>query len=320
MCRRFNSAPSHHLFPQVVTNLLADFDHTILITRQEMKAGFGIVATLLCYWSGCFQTCAEEDKTGSTTFVRLDQQFLLTAPYSDATNITKHFGYTVPLPEYAITNESFLLKAPQPVPTNGSWGLLVWISPSDDPGIPAAWDHELATRHLLFVGAKHSGNSRHPLDRIRLALDATCNMCRQYTIDRQRIYIGGFSGGSRIASMLGVAYADIFTGTLCCSGVNFYADVPATAGGKYYPGTFVPNLGVLLQAKRKGRFVLLTGDHDENRDNTERVATKGFKSEGFRNVLYLEIPDLSHQMPSATALGTALDYLAPAPGTSGSSR
>ena len=274
-----------------------------------MKAGFGILATLLCYGSGCFQTCAEEDKTGATTFVGLDQQFLQTAPYSNATNITKHFGYTVPLPEYAITNESFQLKAPKSVPTNGSWGLLVWISPSDDPGIPTAWEHELATRRLLFIGAHRSGNSRHPLDRIRLALDATCNMCRQYTIDRQRIYIGGFSGGSRIASMLGVAYADIFTGTLSCSGVNFYTDVAAT-GGKYYPGTFVPNPGVLLQAKRKGRFALLAGEHDENRENTERIATKGFKSEGFRNVFYLQIPDLSHQMPSATALGAALDYLA----------
>jgi hypothetical protein len=249
------------------------------------------------------------------TLVRFDRHFEQTAPYSDATNITKHFGYTVPLPDYTITNETFLLNAPKETTTNQSWGVLIWISPSDDPGIPEEWVREVTEHHLLFAAARRSGNARHPLDRIRLALDATCNMCRQYKIDRSRIYVGGFSGGSRIASMLGVAYADIFTGTLCCSGVNFYTDVPA-GGGKYYPGTFVPDPGVLLQAKRKGRFVLLTGEHDENRENTERVSTKGFKSEGFRNVLYLEIAGLRHEMPTATDLGTALDFLAGKPARS----
>jgi hypothetical protein len=126
------------------------------------------------------------------------------APYSDATNITRHLGYTVELPAYALTNESFRVLVPGATPTNGSWGLLVWISPNDGSGIPADWQSELSNHGVLFVSALHSGNSRHPLDRFRLALDATCNMCRRYNVDRRRIYVGGFSGGARMASMLGV--------------------------------------------------------------------------------------------------------------------
>jgi predicted esterase len=241
-----------------------------------------------------------------------DVQFTQTAPYSGETNLTRHFGYTVPWPSYVITNESFQIVIPESYSTNGSWGLLVWISPSDDPAIPEDWQAELVKHQLLFVSAHGSGNQRHPADRFRLALDATCNMCGRHAVNRRRIYIGGFSGGSRIASMLGVAYADVFTGALCVSGVNFYKDLIAT-GGQYYPATFTPDPGILLQGKRSGRFVLLTGEHDQNRENTQRVSASGFKREGFRNVLYLEVPGMSHAMPTAAVLSTALDYLAGEP-------
>jgi hypothetical protein len=111
-----------------------------------------------------------------------------------------------------------------------------------------------------------------------------------------------------MASMLGVGYGDIFTGTLCVCGVNFYADLPVS-GGKYFPGTFVPDQGVLLRAKRSDRFVLLTGEHDENRENTKSASVNGFKREGFRHVLYLEVPGMGHEMPKGDILARALDYL-----------
>jgi predicted esterase len=266
-------------------------------------------------WSACAYAALQDTPADSSSPERREITFTQTAPYSDETNLTRHFGYKVPLPAYTITNESFRVIIPESYSTNGSWGLLVWISPSDDPMIPADWRTELVKHQLLFVSASRSGNERHPLDRFRLALDATCNLCRRCKVDRRRIYIGGFSGGARIASMLGVAYADIFTGTLCVCGVNFYTDI-AALHGQYYPATFTPDLGVLLLGKRSGRFVLLTGEQDENRENTQRVSASGFKREGFRNVLYLEVPGMGHSMPAATVFSTALDYLAGEPGKS----
>jgi predicted esterase len=263
----------------------------------------------VCFVCSCALVSAEpEDTADRAGPEQQDVKFTQTAPYSDATNITRHFGYTVELPAYAITNESFRVFIPRTYSTNGSWGLLVWISPSDDPVIPFDWKQELKNRELLFVSARDAGNGRHPLDRFRLALDATCNLCRRCRVDRKRIYIGGFSGGARMASMMGVAYADVFTGTLCVCGVNFYKDV-ALAGGKYYPATFVPDPGVLLLSKRS-RFVLLTGEYDENRENTKSLSMSGFKREGFRNVLYLEVPGMGHSMPDVQVLRQALDYLA----------
>jgi predicted esterase len=251
---------------------------------------------------------ADETPTNTLGSVYEDVHFLDRAPYSDATNIARHLGYTVELPPYTLTNEVFRVVVPVAASTNQPLGLLVWISPNDDATLPSDWETELRNRSLLFVSALHSGNSRHPLDRFRLALDATCNMCRRYNVDRRRIYVGGFSGGARMASMLGIGYGDVFSGTLCVCGVNFYTDL-SVSGGKYYPGTFVPDPGALLRAKRSGRFVLLTGEHDENRENT-KSASMGFKREGFRHALYLEVPGTGHAMPEAQIFAQALDYLA----------
>ena len=106
-----------------------------------------------------------------------------------------------------------------------------------------------------------------------------------------------------------MAYGDVFTGTLSFCGVNFYKDVAAPQG-KYYPATFVPDPGVLLLSKRSGRLVLLTGEFDENRQNTKQIYMSGFKREGFRSVLYLEIPGMSHAMPEVEIFRKSLNYLA----------
>src|SRR5262249_32805575 len=117
-----------------------------------------------------------------------------------------------------------------------------------------------------------------------------------------------FSGGARLASMLAVAYADVFTGTLCICGVNFYKDVAVTRS-KYYPATFVPDSSVLLLGKQSSRFVLLTGEHDANRDITQSTFNQ-FKREGFRHVVCFEVPGMGHAIPPRKEFGEALDYLA----------
>ena len=254
------------------------------------------------------------ETTNLVTLGSTDRQFTLEAPYSSAAEITRHFGYKVPLPEYDLKGEKFRVMVPEDYSTNGAWGLLVWISPENDASFPESWKAELARHRLLLVSAYKSGNDRHPLDRFRLALDATCNLCRNYRIDRQRIYVGGFSGGARMASMLGVAYGDIFTGTLCVCGVNFYRSLRSPEGEEYQ-ATYAPDPGAWARAKKVGRFVLLTGETDPNRPNTKYLAESGFKRDGFKSVLYLEVPGMGHAMPEPAVLRKALDFLDGSPPT-----
>ena len=257
----------------------------------------------------------EADDTHTVAPARREVQFSQSAPYATGAEVRRRFGFSDAPPEYAIAKEKFRLVVPETYSTNSAWGLLVWISPADSPQIPPDWEAELAAQGFILVGAYNSGNNRNAMDRIRLALDATCNVCRQFKIDRPRIYVGGLSGGARMASLLGVGYADIFTGTFCVCGVSFYQDVPA-GPGQVYPAHYAPYPRVLPLAKRSGRFVLLTGEHDFNRDNTKAVFEKGFRLNGFSRVTYLEVPGMGHAMPGAAKLKSALEYLAggaPAP-------
>jgi hypothetical protein len=261
-----------------------------------------IIAVLAGLWALAQSAVrAEEDDKEAVRFRQ-------SAPYSSDAEIARRFGYRMILPEYDVSGEKFRMLLPEGFSTNSTWGLLVWISPGNDAYVPSDWLSELSKRRLIVVSAYNSGNDRHPIDRIRLALDATCNVCRKLKIERRRIYISGFSGGARIASMIGIACGDLFTGTLCICGVNFYRNVRA-GPGQFYQGTFFPNSDTLQYARDHARYVLLTGDGDPNRDNTKAIADKGFKPESFKHVLYLEEPGLQHALPAGSVLGKALDYL-----------
>lgn len=212
------------------------------------------------------------------------------------------------MPDYNITNEQFHIIQPAAYSTNAAWGLFVWISPADDSRIQSELASELAKHRLLMISAHNSGNNRRTFDRIRLALDATYNMNRRFNLDRKRIYVGGFSGGARVASVLGVAYADIFTGTLCLCGVDFYQKIPF-GKEQFYPVAYLPDPRVLTLAKRSASYVLLTGELDVNRENTKNTFEKGFLRERFQNVLYVEVPGMKHAIPGSEVLDTALKYL-----------
>jgi predicted esterase len=246
------------------------------------------------------------DNTNGTD--RQDIRFKQSAPYSFSTNLVQRFGFNVPFPAYEITNETFHIVVPENLTTNSPIGLLVWISPSDESKLPPDWKPILAKHQLIYACPLRAGNGRDPLDRFRLALDAAFNLCRQYKISREHIFIGGFSGGSRLASMLGVAYSDVFGGTLCVCGVNFYQPI-VTPAKEYWPGTYVPVTGMVKLAKSKGKFVLVTGEKDMNRENTKLCAEKGFKATGFKEVFYLEVPGMGHALPPAGYFTQAIEFL-----------
>lgn len=277
---------------------------------KKLRQNISRLAILLIHALPAALAAAEGSDTNAVAPGRTDAQFSESAPYASRTEVLRRLGAGsgAVVPDYDISKEQFQIIQPAAYATNTAWGLFVWISPAEDARMPPDWEPELARHRLLAVSAHNSGNNRRTFDRVRLALDATCNMCRRFNIERKRIYVGGFSGGARVASILGVAYADIFTGTLCVCGVDFYQKIPF-AREQFYPATYLPNPHVLPLAKRNGRFVLLTGENDVNRENTKLVLEKGFQHEGFRNVLYLEVPGMKHALPGAEVLNTALDYL-----------
>ena len=210
---------------------------------------------------------------------------------------------------FDLAKEKFQLIVPPTYQHADKWGVFLWISPGDTAAIPADWELVLAARKLLFVGALKSGNPRNIFDRVRLAVAANTAMRERFNVDGRRVYVSGHSGGGRVASMVGVAYADMFSGTMPFMGVNFYADIPAGDGKTTYGANFIPDDEVLAIAKKFCRYALVTGEKDFNRAGTKTLFEQGFKKEGFAHVTYLGAPGVGHNLPPAKWLEQGLDFL-----------
>jgi hypothetical protein len=195
-----------------------------------------------------------------------------------------------------LTRERFGVVVPDGLPAGQEHGLLVWISPTPFGGLrDDALTAELAARGLIWIGAHDAGNPRLPLERHALALAAVAGARERWRIDPGRIYVAGYSGGGRIASQLAMLWSEVFRGGLFVMGCNWYERLAVSGrpGAHWDPPFASPPASDLRHLRREGRFVLLTGERDFNRDQTRATRDAAARA-GFERLLYLEVPDLDH--------------------------
>ncbi len=120
-----------------------------------------------------------------------------------------------------LREETYYVSLPKNFDPQASYGLLVWIDPSDN-GLPKReWLRVFDEMGFIYVSANNSGNNHSvTARRIPLALHALQNMQQQYPIDQNRVYVAGFSGGGFTASSLAIAYGDLVEGAYYMSGAN----------------------------------------------------------------------------------------------------
>lgn len=237
-----------------------------------------------------------------------DATFDKSPPHCDADEIKARFHSKEDALPYDVTAEKFRVVIPKSYAHKDKWGLFVYINADNSANIPGGYEPILEKHKLIGVSAYKSGNERNVFDRFRLAIDANFNLSKRFNIDPDRVYVSGISGGGRVASMLAVAYADLFTGGIPFCGVNFYTDIPSEPG-KAWPRGYIPVEPALKIAKTKSRFVLVTGEKDFNLKNTKATYESGFKKEGFKYAMLMEVPGLGHAPPSAEWFDKGLDYL-----------
>jgi len=171
-------------------------------------------------------------------------------------------------------------------------GLMVYISPSDSGGIPKGWKDVMDVNNMIWIAANRSGNRTRVARRVSYALFAPAVVARDYEINIARVFVSGFSGGGRVASMVAPEYPTVFKGAIFICGVNFW-------------GNREPDQLGVVQANR---YVFLTGREDFNRDET-RSAYKSYKKAGAENVLLMDIGGMDHRNPSAKRLAEAIAFL-----------
>ena len=197
---------------------------------------------------------------------------------------------------YDLASESFEVFVPDNYSPEKPAGLLVWISPANSGGLGRPGNLKvLAEENLIWIGANNSGNDRWHWYRTGLALDAAHNMQKLYNIDPERIYIAGYSEG--------VAWPALSHSSTRRSSVGEPTSSAATTSAKVMcrtnlvptgaPGFLVHPKVILPALKKQHRFVLITGEHDFNRDETAAYFDE-YKRDRFENVTYLEIPGADH--------------------------
>src|SRR5258706_11085518 len=114
--------------------------------------------------------------------------------------------------DYKLPDESFEVYVPADYTDDKPVGLLVFSNPHPSGRPPQNYVALLDKYHLIYVGANKAGNKRFVRLRMCLAIDAAVNIRARDKIDPDRIYVSGISGGGRVASLLGVGFADVFRG------------------------------------------------------------------------------------------------------------
>jgi hypothetical protein len=198
-----------------------------------------------------------------------------------------------------LSQEKFAIYVPAAMP-RGGYGLLVFVPPWEQAAIPARWTSELDRHGMIFVTASHSGNDTSLLDRREpLALLAAHNILQRYRVDPARVYVGGFSGGSRVALRLALGYPDVFRGAL----LNAGSDPIGTA---QVP---LPPTDLMHQFQERTRLVYLTGEKDAPRLEMDQGSRNSMTNWCVFNTRSVLVAWSGHEAPSAGAFNQGLDAL-----------
>jgi pimeloyl-ACP methyl ester carboxylesterase len=183
---------------------------------------------------------------------------------------------------------------------SGAYSLLVFIPPWPRAEVPRQWIAALNRYNTILVTAANSGNEAPTTDRREpLALLAIHNTMAQYPVDPQRVYIGGFSGGARVALRLALGYPDVFHGALLNAGSDPIGttDVP------------LPPADLFRRFQESTRLVYLTGERDEENLIRDMHSRRSLDKWCVYDVVTQTVPRTAHELADASAFSRSLDGL-----------
>ena len=196
---------------------------------------------------------------------------------------------TIVSPNEPITWEIYVPDSYQP---ENPAGLIIYISPSMSGQIPPRWKSVMDKYNVIWIAANRSGNRVVVGRRAAFALVAPTLAAAHYEIDRERIYLSGFSGGGKMAGMLAADYPHLFRGAIYNCGINSLDKHPSRQ----------------FELFKQNHYVFVTGTRDHALEQTRKVHSQYLKS-GVANSKLMVIRNMAHENPSGFEFGEAIQYL-----------
>lgn len=196
------------------------------------------------------------------------------------------------LPKYDSTQQKYELFVPANLPADRAAPLMLFISPSKQPAGLPQWKSICEEHGVIFASPYEAGNECDTRQRVRIVLDVLDDIRRRFAIDPDRTYLGGFSGGGRIACAISFSLPEYFGGVL-----------PVCAAGDLRDETWLRH-----RARARLSVAHVTGETDFNRGEVERFRGPMLADFGVRSKVWT-IDGLGHGIPGAKSLDAAYRWL-----------
>jgi len=200
-----------------------------------------------------------------------------------------------------LAKEHYSISIPtSPRSPSGTYSLLVFVPPWPRAEVPRQWLSVLDRYHTILVTAANSGNDTPTIDRREpLALLAAYNTMKQYPVDPQQVFIGGFSGGARVALRLALGYPDVFHGALLNAGSDPVGttDVP------------LPPADLFRRFQESTRLVYVTGERDEAHLIDDMQSRRSLEKWCVFDIVTEAEPRREHEVADTSAFSRSLDAL-----------
>jgi pimeloyl-ACP methyl ester carboxylesterase len=202
------------------------------------------------------------------------------------------------------SKETFTVYVPAMKPPHG-YGLLVFVPPWGEAKMPEAWASVFDQYGVIYVSAANSANDANVLGRRDpLALIEYQNVVDRYPVDPEHVYVGGFSGGSRVAMRLALGYPDVFRGALLDAGADPIGD----------PKAPLPPRELFQPFQNNSRIVFISGDEDTLNVQTDKASRRSMRDWCVTDTDVEVAPHTAHDTPDTTAFARAFAALtAPEP-------
>lgn len=206
-----------------------------------------------------------------------------------------------------LTKETLHARTPPGFDPKVPTGILVWVSPAPEGGVPQIFEPALDELGLVCVAATNAGNQRPLTDRLQLMLDAIETAANRMTLDPDRIYVTGMSGGGRCASILQIGMPELFAGAVPIVGLDSYHIIMTNNGATRWPAHLGKPQAPVMATLKQRRIRGITGDQDFNEPEMSARVSR-MQNEGL-NIRLDVIKGMAHVMPTPEDFATALRWV-----------
>lgn len=196
------------------------------------------------------------------------------------------------LGSYESTVQRYELFLPPRYNAQRAWPVVVFISPGNQPSGFSSFHKACTSLGIIFASPYDAGNNCPGPRRVRIVLDVLDDVRRRFNTDVDRTYLGGFSGGGRIACQVAFALPEYFGGV-----------IPVCAAGDLREESWLRRRCI-----DRLSVALLTGERDFNRGEVERFRGPILKDVGVRTRIWVQA-GMGHSVPGDATVMQAIKWL-----------